>query len=115
MMTYRDQGFTHLNHGDCVGADALAHDIALEIGLSVMVYPPIQKKYRAYCTGPRVIIHPEASYRYRNTSLVNSGHVLLALPNKNSESMRSGTWMTVRMARKTGLKIVVCYPDGRVE
>ena len=41
MREYRDKGYTHLNHGDCVGADALAHDFAIELGLKVIVHPPL--------------------------------------------------------------------------
>ena len=114
MVEYRDKGYTHLNHGDCVGADALAHDIAIELGLQIVVYPPDEMKYRANCKGVKVTIRPVASYRNRNQAIVNNGDVLLVLPKHNHEQHRSGTWMTVRMARKVDLPMMICYPDGRV-
>lgn len=115
IILYRDKGYTHLNHGDCVGADAMAHDIAIELGLEIVIYPPDKVKYRANCKGEKVTIRPEAPYRHRNQAIVNGGHVLIALPNGNCEKMRSGTWMTVRIARKVILPTIICYPDGRVE
>ena len=114
MIEYRDKGYTHLNHGDCQGADEIAHEIAIELGLEIVIYPPEKTEYRANCKGANVAIHSEASYRNRNQAIVNNGHVLLALPKSNFEQLRSGTWMTVRMARKVNLPMMICYPDGRI-
>ena len=114
MMEYRDTGYTHLNHGDCVGADQIAHNIAIELGFEIVIYPPSKTKYRANCKGVNVTIRPVASYRDRNQAIVNNGDVLLVLPKHNHEQHRSGTWMTVRMARKVNVSILICYPDGRV-
>ena len=114
MKEYRNKGYTHLNHGDCVGADALAHDIAIELGLKVIVHPPSNPKSRAYCNGENVLILAEREYKVRNQSLVKNGDVLLALPDSNQEYKRSGTWYSVRQARRTMLPIIICYPDGRV-
>ena len=114
IIEYRDKGYTHLNHGDCVGADAIAHSIAIGLELQVVIYPPNKVECRANCKGGNVTIHPEASYRNRNQAIVNNGHVLMVLPKHNYEQRRSGTWMTVRMARKLNLPIIICYPDGRV-
>ena len=82
MMEYRDTGYTHLNHGDCVGADQIAHNIAIELGLEIVIYPPSKTKYRANCKGVNVTIRPEASYRNRNQAIVNNGHVLMVLNKK---------------------------------
>ena len=114
MMEYRDEGYTHLNHGDCVGADAIAHGIALELGLKVIIHPPTNPKYRAYCNGDNVTILAEGEYKARNQTIIDNGDVLLALPNTNHEFNRSGTWQAVRQARRRILPIIVCYPDGRV-
>ena len=115
MIQYKEEGYTHLNHGDCIGADAIAHEMAVELGLEIIIHPPDDPKYRANCTTGNVEIMPEKSYRSRNQQIVNNGSVLLALSRGNREINYSGTWMTVRMARKKGMPIVVCYPDGRVE
>ena len=115
MIEYRDKGYTHLNHGDCVGADAFAHDVAIDLGLGIVIYPPDKIEHRANCMGQKVKIQPEAPYRNRNQAIVNNGHVLIALPNSNCEQTRGGTWMTVRMARKLMLPTIICYPDGRID
>ena len=44
--------------------------------------------------------------------LVDACEVLLATP-KGPEKLRSGTWATVRYARKVGKRIVIIEPDGK--
>ena len=106
------QGFTHFRHGDCVGADALGHQYASDIGYTIIVHPPNKSRLRANCMGHRIL--PAQEYRDRNQAMVNGCDLLLALPNRNQEVNRSGTWMTVRMARRANLPIVIFYPDGRI-
>ena len=36
-----DKGNRWFHHGDCIGADAEAHDIATAIGYHILVHPPI--------------------------------------------------------------------------
>lgn len=45
-------------------------------------------------------------------ALTESEDVLFATPKGMAEERRSGTWFTVRYARKHGKRIVVIYPDG---
>ena len=105
-------GYTHLQHGDALGADAFAHQEATMLGFQVIIHPPTDPKFRAFCQSEDIRI-PNA-YKIRNQSMVESCSLVLALPANNTERLRSGTWMTVRMARKQGLPIVIFYPDGRV-
>lgn len=49
----------------------------------------------------------------RNKDIVESTDVLLACP-KGPEELRSGTWSTVRLARKQGKRVVIFWPDGSV-
>lgn len=113
MQQYKDQGYTHLNHGDAIGADAIAHDMAVELGLEIIIHPPDNPKYRANCRTGNVTIRPEDKYKVRNQTIIDNGDVLIALPNTNHEYNRSGTWQCVRQGRVTGIPIVICYPDGR--
>ena len=112
LQTLWTQGFIHFRHGDCVGADALGHQYASEVGYSIIIHPPNKSRLRAFCQSHNIL--PEQEYRERNQAMVNGCDLLLALPNRNKEVNRSGTWMTVRMARRANLPIVIFYPDGRV-
>jgi hypothetical protein len=50
----------------------------------------------------------------RNRNIVDAVDVLLAGP-KGPEELRSGTWSTVRYARKQGKRVVIFWPDGTTE
>lgn len=110
--TLLDTGYTYLQHGDACGADSFAHDVALSLGFQIVIHPPSNSKHRAFCTGG--IVRPVESYQVRNLNMVSSCDMVLALPNTNTEVLRSGTWQTVRMARQKELPIVIFFPDGRV-
>lgn len=99
-----------LLHGDCVGTDALAHDAAEALGLPIEIFPPVDASRRAFKKA--LIVHPPKPYRERNRDIVNSSDLLLAVvPGPESQFPRSGTWMTVRMARKVGLVHVIIWPE----
>ncbi len=104
-------GYTHLQHGDALGADAFAHQEATMLGFQVIIHPPTDPKFRAFCQSDEIRV-PNA-YKIRNQNMVDSCSLVLALPDGN-ERIRSGTWMTVRMGRTEHLPIVIFYPDGRV-
>jgi hypothetical protein len=48
----------------------------------------------------------------RNRNIVAAVEVLLACPAGMEEILRSGTWATIRHARKAGKRIVLIFPDG---
>jgi hypothetical protein len=101
-------GTVVFHHGDCVGADAEAHKIAKEIGLRVVVHPPTNPRFRAYCTGDE--IRSVAPYLDRNRAIVHESAILIATPAQRNEVLRSGTWATVRTARKAERKVIILYP-----
>lgn len=102
-----------LHHGDCIGADADAHDIAMHLGIRVVVHPPTNPSKRAYVQGA-VRVESEKPYLDRNHDIVDSTDVLLATPNAKYEVLLSGTWATIRYARKLGREIWLVRPDGVV-
>jgi hypothetical protein len=107
-------GPAELAHGDRVNGDAWAHGCGMDLGYIVHVHPPISARYRAYCTGHHN--HRAASYRTRNWRIATHCSELLAAPLlPEADSPRSGTWMTVRMARSLGKPITLVWPDGRTE
>lgn len=101
------------HHGDCVGADAAAHRLAGEVGFRTVGHPPTIGKYRAYCQVD-VLLDP-LPYLARNEVIVQQTSILVACPEKMEEELRSGTWATVRMARKLSRPIIIVYPSGRVD
>jgi hypothetical protein len=104
-----------LHHGDCIGADADAHRAAWEEGLRIEIHPPDIDRKRAFCQGAAVV-HPPAPYLIRNIAIVDACEVLIATPKEETgEELRSGTWATVRAARKAKRRIVIVRPSGRVE
>ena len=102
------------SHGDCVGADEMAHFIAMDLGYTVHVWPPKDNKARAFTTGH--FIHAPDAYAVRNACIVMMSDVLLAAPSgPEADNPRSGTWQTVRKARAKGIPITIIYADGSVE
>jgi hypothetical protein len=101
-----------LHHGDCVGADEQAHGLATRAGLFIEIHPPTDDAMRARCTGCVVATHDPLPYLERNRAIVDACDLLIAAPH-GPEEQRSGTWSTVRYARKVGRPVVVVWPDGR--
>lgn len=100
-----------VHHGDCIGADAQFHELArARRSLRIEVHPPRQSGKRAYCKGD--VKWPAHDYRKRNQHIVNVCDVLIAAPRLDYEEQRSGTWMTVRMARRADKPVIIVYPDG---
>ena len=93
------------HHGDCLGADSEAHVLASATGYRIVVHPPENPKARAYCKydeiwGPK-------PYLDRNKDIVDRCHVLIAAPHHDLETLRSGTWATVRYARRKQKPIIL--------
>lgn len=106
-----------LAHGDCIGGDAQMHAVAREFGIAVQLHPPINPAKRAWCQMlPGEIVMPPDEYIARNHAIVDSVRFLIALPKEeHGEELRSGTWATVRYARKIGRPGIIVRPSGRTE
>jgi hypothetical protein len=106
-------GVTELHHGDCVGADEVAHDLALNFGIKIVVHPPVDPKYRAYCTGINVEVREPKEYKARDRDIVRETAALYATPEGLEVNYpRSGTWYTVRWAATLNRIISYCLPNG---
>ena len=100
------------HHGDAIGADAEFHALCLELKIRVVLHPPLTDRERALCAGA-ADVRARADFSEQSDAIVNATEVLLACPDGMKEKARgSGTWTTVRRARKAGKTIVICYPDG---
>lgn len=112
LTTYREDLDAELrfHHGDCIGADAEAHDLATGHGFETHVHPPSIDKARAFKLGD--VMYPLKPYLKRNDDIVAACNVLIATPGSYHELTRSGTWYTIRKARAMSKPHIIIYPDG---
>lgn len=102
------------HHGDCVGADDQAHDIAVKLGYLPYVHPPQNPAKRAYKLAG--IIFPQCEYLKRNHHIVDMTETMVACPESTTERFRgSGTWATIRYARSIRRNVYIIYPNGALE
>jgi hypothetical protein len=100
-------GFSTLIHGDCIGSDSQAHKIAKDLGFKIEIFPPKVSSKRAFCGEGDDIIHDKEDYLVRNRLIVDSSDFLIAATKSSKEELRSGTWSTVRYARKRKKKVII--------
>ena len=99
----KDRGFTQFHHGDCIGADEMAHKVARDLGY-IIIHPPSLYRYRAWCQGD--VTWEEKPYLDRNADIVSEVELMLAVPkDPEQEERRSGTWAAVRYARKVNVPV----------
>lgn len=98
------------HHGDCVGADAEAHEIAQSENVTaIIIHPPTIDSHRAFCGmgESNVTWFPPFPYLKRDKMIVDNTKILIAAPKSDIEELRSGTWATIRHARKTNVNHIV--------
>lgn len=101
------------HHGDCIGGDASLHETILYHGWRIVAHPASGVgTQRAYCMGCAGVREPKPPLD-RNTDIVNETEELVALPD-GPERQRSGTWSTVRKARRAGRQVTIIWPDGSI-
>ena len=103
-------------HGDCLGADEDAHRVIKEIslGINIYIHPPIISTKRAFCKD-YFYIHEKKQYLDRNHDIVNNSDILIATPKEHEQQLRSGTWATIRYAKKIGKPTVIILTRGELE
>jgi hypothetical protein len=65
--------------------------------------------------GSKVWFAPSAPPLERNKHIVHNCGWLIAAPKEDSETLRSGTWATIRYARKLRRPITIVFPNGEVQ
>jgi hypothetical protein len=109
---YHTRGSVELHQGDCVGADEYVATRGALLGYFVVCHPPTNPLLRAH--GPSHLVRPPKPYLQRNRAIVEETDILLAAPHDSTEVQRSGTWATIRHARKLNRPRVVMGPDGNI-
>lgn len=105
-------------HGDCIGGDRRFHLTCLALVVpSVVIHPPVRQALRAHChlirtpDGVTVTVLPPEQYIARDRAMVETRpDMLIAMPATAHEQLHSGTWTTVRYARKLKLKDILVIP-----
>jgi len=101
-----------LHHGDCTGADLFAHHMAKGLRWRVVAHPAIiHVKWKA-------MVRDADEYRIaqrpirRNHTIVEETRRVIACPSTFTPTPYSGTWATIRYARKLKRPLTVILPDG---
>ncbi len=110
---FAEAGFAEFHHGDCLGADHRAHSAAMALDLWTVGHIPTNESKRAHCCFDEQ--RKPKHYIARNHAIVDETDHLLAAPGMQAEEQRSGTWATIRHARRTGKPITIIWPDGNVK
>ncbi len=110
-------GASEFHHGACVGADSDAVEVIHDSHrkrVRITAHPSNIPQATATDAIDRseLVLDPKPPLD-RNRDIVDACEVLIACP-KGPEELRSGTWATVRWARKQGKRIVIVWPDGEV-
>lgn len=100
------------HHGDCIGADAEVHDFALMAGASIHIHPCDITDKRAWKIAGADWVGVVKPPLARNRDIVRACDLLIAAPRMFIEELRSGTWSTIRFARKARVPLLIVWPDG---
>jgi len=106
----KSKEYDEFHHGMCIGSDKQAHDIAKQEKIKIVGHPPSYKKFMADCDCD--IFMKPYDYLTRNKNIVDETDIIVATPD-TKERVRSGTWSTVRYARKKHKKIYIIHKNGR--
>lgn len=113
-----ERGGGEYHHGSCVGGDADAHAILRDVAkkvpmlVRIVLHMPDNPRHVAQCDGDEV--RDPLPYLMRNHNIVDETRLLIGLPNGMREQLRSGTWATLRYARKMGHPLLIIFPDGSI-
>lgn len=102
------EDYDTLHHGGSVGADHVAHIMALHLKFKVVIHPGPAFDLNLWPLPYDIL--PQLPNLERNVMIVQASTLLLAVPHQRKEIIRSGTWATVRYARKRDKEIEIIWP-----
>ena len=97
------------HHGDCVGADTQAHEIAKELGFKLILHPSTAIT-RAWNTGDYENV--PAPPLVRNKHIVNETQFMFATPKEEGVVSFGGTWHAIRYAARQHRNVFIIWPNG---
>lgn len=109
-------GLDEVDHGGCCGADEEFHEIMRAGGARIVVHRAsgVADYKIAECLGAAEYRDPLPPLD-RNWNIASETQALIATPGEPDEVLRSGTWSTIRRARKLGRRIYIICPDGSIK
>jgi len=115
MLSYHKMSGTFVwHHGLCTGSDEQSHKLAQVFDFYIHGHPPTDEKHMATLDGFVGLDEPKP-YLRRNHDIVDSTGILIATPHEHVEVLRSGTWSTIRYAKRIGKKVVIIDPFGNTQ
>jgi predicted Rossmann fold nucleotide-binding protein DprA/Smf involved in DNA uptake len=112
LSTYYLMGGTKFVHGNCIGADEEAAEMAMEMGYYVFAHIAAtgnkQSERNTFHDCSEVPLPPLT----RNRLIVNESTRMIIAPYRDTEHIRSGTWATYRYAHKQNRPIAIVRRDG---
>lgn len=105
------------HHGCCIGADEEFNKLVDQPLNTIIRHPPDNDYKLAKCETKfaTVITRDSAPYLTRNHDIVDEANIIIAAPAEFEEVLRSGTWSTLRYAKKHFFKpIFHVEPNGAV-
>lgn len=100
-----ENNIKEVRHGDCIGADTYFHNLCQNKNINIIIHPPHVSIMRSFCQSP-YILKPKP-YLDRNKDIVDNCDILIACPENDIEVMRSGTWSTIRYAKKMNKPVLL--------
>jgi len=112
----RELDVARFAHGAAPGADLQAHDIIYrEKNIYIEVWPATGAKTPDWdALGHPNYLRPAMLPLDRNKQIVNHCDLLIATPHTVEEQLRSGTWATIRYARKVHRPHYIIRPCGQL-
>jgi hypothetical protein len=105
-----DRDEIEFHHGDCVGADAEAHKIAHEYGCKIVIHPPADDSYRAWCKEGKILAPKK--YIDRNHDIVDSVSLMIGAPETDEPPAvlrGAGTWSTIHYAHRCRVHVRILF------
>lgn len=105
---------TKAGHGDCVGADGDFHIVLRTVAPHVKItgHIPVDQSKREFCDFDTE--RDPCPFLVRNRHIVDDADLMIGCPEQkyNKEILRSGTWATIRYARKQNVPLIIIWADG---
>lgn len=103
--------FTELHHGCCIGADEQAHrELSPFVSGDIVGWPcTLTNQVSDWCLDHCTKLMSTKPPLVRNQQIVQHCDILVAAPLTSEEQLRSGTWHTIRYARRRGMKPIILH------